>query len=219
MQIDSTCFSWVQLIKKSTDIPSNAKFVALYLSTWMNLEHDIAWPSIARISTETGLSKPTAIKWLKWLADNEWLEVDHRGKKVGSNGGEQTNNQYKISIPRWLNDLTTLTKGGKTVDTKVVKQFNPNNNINNNNIYRGNSNKPPSLEDVKEYFTTNGFSVEAAERAYWYYEECRRDNNDRVWKDSRGNTVKNWKQKMRGVWFKPENQIKSNGCDFGADGI
>ena len=28
------------------------------------------------------------------------------------------------------------------------------------------------------------------------------------WKDSKGKQVKNWKQKMQGVWFKEENKTK-----------
>lgn len=58
----------------------------------------------------------------------------------------------------------------------------------------------PLLEDVKKYFAEKGYKEEAAIRAYEYY-----DTGD--WKDSNGNKVKNWKQKMIAVWFKPENSI------------
>lgn len=66
----------------------------------------------------------------------------------------------------------------------------------------------PSLEQVQDYFEENGYTKESANKMFEYYEEGRKPRG-RVWKDSKGNTVKNWKQKARGVWFKEEN-LKSN---------
>lgn len=64
----------------------------------------------------------------------------------------------------------------------------------------------PNFGSVKDYFLENGYSEEAAMKAFRYYESSRGEKG-RVWKDSKGNTVKNWKQKMRGVWFKDENKV------------
>jgi len=61
---------------------------------------------------------------------------------------------------------------------------------------------PPELNEVEVFFQANGFSRELGEKAWMYYA-------DADWKDSKGNKVLNWKQKMRGVWFKDEN--KNNG--------
>jgi hypothetical protein len=61
---------------------------------------------------------------------------------------------------------------------------------------------PPELNEVEVFFQANGFSRELGEKAFRYYA-------DADWKDSKGNKVLNWKQKMRGVWFKDEN--KNNG--------
>lgn len=58
---------------------------------------------------------------------------------------------------------------------------------------------PPILEDVLSYFKDNGYSEISAQKAFRYY-------NDANWMDSKGNRVKNWKQKMQGVWFKDENK-------------
>lgn len=58
---------------------------------------------------------------------------------------------------------------------------------------------PPILEDVLSYFKDNGYSEISAQKAFRYY-------NDANWMDSKGNKVKNWKQKMQGVWFKDENK-------------
>ncbi len=57
---------------------------------------------------------------------------------------------------------------------------------------------PPTLKEVEEYFTTNGYLITAAAKAYKYYDTAN-------WHDSQGKKIKNWKQKMQGVWFRPEN--------------
>jgi len=59
----------------------------------------------------------------------------------------------------------------------------------------------PQIPDVEKYFLDNGFSKEAANKFFKYY-------NEADWKDGKGNAVKNWKQKAISVWFKEENKIK-----------
>jgi hypothetical protein len=62
---------------------------------------------------------------------------------------------------------------------------------------------PPTVEQTIQFFVENGFSETSARKAHAYY-------HDGDWKDSRGNQVKNWKQKMRGVWFKDENRTTND---------
>lgn len=64
---------------------------------------------------------------------------------------------------------------------------------------RSKSFTPPTLELVKLYFIENGYSETSANIAYNFY-------NSADWHDSNGKKVKNWKQKMQGVWFKDENK-------------
>lgn len=61
----------------------------------------------------------------------------------------------------------------------------------------------PSAKEVIAYFCENGYSEDAGQKAYNYYEASN-------WVDSQGKDVKNWKQKMQGNWFKPENKKTSN---------
>lgn len=68
---------------------------------------------------------------------------------------------------------------------------------------------PPSLDDVTQYFSNNEYTKESAQKAFDYYEAGKTSKGN--WTDSQGNIVKNWKQKMRSVWFKPENKALSNG--------
>jgi len=61
----------------------------------------------------------------------------------------------------------------------------------------------PDIDEVIKYFLENGFKAESAKLAWNYY-------NESGWVDSNGKKVLNWKQKMRGVWFKDENKINTN---------
>ncbi len=55
----------------------------------------------------------------------------------------------------------------------------------------------PSIDEVVKFFEENGYTN--GDKAWNYY-------NDGDWKDSKGNPVVSWKQKMRMVWFKDENK-------------
>lgn len=59
---------------------------------------------------------------------------------------------------------------------------------------------PPTLPEVIGYFKSNGYSEAGARKAFEYYASSN-------WVDSKGNKVKNWKQKMISVWFKDEYKL------------
>ena len=61
---------------------------------------------------------------------------------------------------------------------------------------------PPTIDEVKGYFAEKGYSAEGAQKAFDYYTAG-------DWKDSGGKQVKNWKQKVLGVWMRPEYLIKT----------
>ena len=65
---------------------------------------------------------------------------------------------------------------------------------------------PPTPSEIESFFTENGYTAEAARRAFDYY-------TDANWHDAEGKPVLNWKQKMRGVWFKPEHK-QTSGMDL-----
>ena len=65
----------------------------------------------------------------------------------------------------------------------------------------------PTAKQVADYFVGKGYTQESGIRAFNYY-------HDAEWKDSQGKKVINWKQKMQGVWFKPENKIPSQQSRF-----
>jgi len=122
--------------------------------------------------------------------------------------------QYSIvSIVNWVayqvkekkedskeDNQRTIKGQSKDINNKVNKV----NKVNNKEkkIKKKPTFSPPIQSDVEKYFSDNGYKIEAGSKAWNYYDVA-------DWKDSRGNQVKNWKQKVRGVWFKDENKINN----------
>lgn len=132
---------------------------------------------------------------------------------LSSNNGETFNKQllnfsekYKIKkeknkekISQWRDNQKikeNVTSYKEVRNAPKVKESKVNKSKVNNKEFT-----PPILKDVIDYFKEKGYSEIAAKKAFDYYESGN-------WHDSKGNQVKNWKQKMQGVWFKPENLIK-----------
>jgi hypothetical protein len=65
----------------------------------------------------------------------------------------------------------------------------------------------PTIPEVRQYFLDNGYDPNFGETRWHYYDVAN-------WFDAYGNPVLNWKQKMRQVWFKPENRIKKQEMVF-----
>ncbi|MFA5307570.1 MAG: DUF1376 domain-containing protein [Candidatus Babeliales bacterium] len=87
---------------------------------------------------------------------------------------------------------------------KSIEDENENEN-GDENIINNRKRKPfkkPTIQEVRTFFIDNGYDPDFGESRWHYY-------NDADWFDSKGNPVLNWKQKMRSVWFKPENKKKS----------
>lgn len=66
----------------------------------------------------------------------------------------------------------------------------------------------PLFSEFEKYFLENGFPPTYARKVYDYYEPTK--NNLNQWFDSKGELVRNWKQKVRGVWFKDEMRLNEN---------
>ena len=64
---------------------------------------------------------------------------------------------------------------------------------------------PPIFSDVLAYFKDNGYSEQAAKKAFDYYQTSVTDTKPH-WSDGKGNPIKNWKMKMQSVWFKEEHK-------------
>ncbi|HWR94112.1 MAG TPA: Lin1244/Lin1753 domain-containing protein [Flavobacterium sp.] len=101
-------------------------------------------------------------------------------------------NKEKISEWRKNQEITeNVTSYKKVRNTPKVKES------------KGKEIKDILLIDVETYFSENGYTLDSAKKFFNYYSVSN-------WKDSKGNQVKNWKQKAQSVWFKPENKIQEH---------
>lgn len=66
---------------------------------------------------------------------------------------------------------------------------------------------PPTLEEVKAFFLSKGYTESLAARFFESYNTA--NQAGQTWIDSRGNKVKNWKQKALMVWMREDNRQPS----------
>ena len=157
--------------------------------------------SNSQFVSATGLKKGNVCRAIKSLVLKQ-LVIKNDNKRIPTYRFNKNYKQWKVLSKKQpvINMTTSVIKSdnkvlSKAMDTKDSKDT----------IQKIKRKKfiPPCLEDVKNYFKENGYGVETAIRAYKYYDTGN-------WIDSKGNPVKNWKQKMQGVWFKEENRQKDN---------
>ena len=84
---------WVGLIV-ATDLPSLSKLLAYQLSSYMNRDQNIAWPSQTRLMAETSMSKGALNKHLKLLEDEGWI--------LRRSGNHTETTRYQIAFPRHI---------------------------------------------------------------------------------------------------------------------
>ena len=125
------------------------------------------------------------------------MNVIIKAREFGKKGAEKRAENQVVN-PDTLEGVVK----GSMLDPLSTKESNLIKEINESNITKPiKENKSifikPSVNEVIAYFEEKGYKKEIAEKAFNYY-----DSAD--WKDSKGNKVKNWKQKMNGNWFKDE---------------
>ena len=174
-----TCFSWVKLVLK-TDLPPNAKYLGLYLSTYMNLNQDMAFPSLKRIEGETGLAHATVLKWMDYLVESGWL--------AKQSGSRTESNRYWINIPNveqiQVGQLPTYVNQRE----KVGQPLTSNNNIITKSKYIGRQRfVAPSIDEVRSYCLTKQYDVDAETFVAW--------NESKGWKVG-NQPMKCWKSAL-----------------------
>lgn len=198
---------WFDFAFEKSDAKCHHTSIYLWL---VELNNRFAWKSEFGVPTKDtmeGLSIGNKSTYLSAIKDlNEWGFI----KIV-----KESKNQYQSMIvhlchnenePTLVSALDTALKqhsdsieSGIGVSTvPIVKQVNK----------KTKKYTPPLLEEVTVYFLANGYSKAAAEKAWSYYNAA-----TPPWTDSNGKKVRSWKQKMQGVWFKPENKLSGTMVD------
>ena len=184
MTLKTYHFQWTEIVIDS-DLPSYSKYLCLYLATFMNGKQNLAWPSLARIQKETGLTKPTIIKYLDIAESANFLVTERKDDY-------KTNNHYHARIPNsLLRVVKEVNQGSKGDLLGVVKDVNTNKQVNkqvNKKRVKKKTFTPPTVEEISLYAKTRNSTVDP-KYFFDYFDSS-------GWKDSFGNKVKNWKQKF-----------------------
>lgn len=150
---------------------------------------------------ELNIDGSTIYKWIQKFASDEFGMINI-----------ESNNQYSIiTICNWIEyqniteeEVTTKEQPSNNGVTTVEQPCNTNNKDKNSKERKRSKREfvKPSIEEVINYFTENGYTKQSAIKAFNHYDLAQ-------WHDTAGKPVLNWKQKMNTVWFKPENEDTS----------
>jgi hypothetical protein len=142
-------------------------------------------------------------KWSRGKVERFFLDLEMQGQIIR----QKTNVTTLISIVNYEqyqgDDNADSEPSRKADGHQTVKQTDTNKKNKKKKKKENADFVSPEINEVVNYFIEKGFSKELAIRAFNFYAEAN-------WKDSRGNQVLNWKQKMNSVWFKPENKTFIN---------
>jgi len=199
----------------------NKKSFILYCDqkgVWDKLDDAQAGRLIKHIISYVNDDNPVAPDFITELAFEPIKQSLKRDLKKWENQQEQRSEAGKRSAEVRKRNAQLAQRDSTTVNERSISStVNGNVSVNVNDSVNVSSKddgiKPPSLEEVILYFDENGYTKESATKMFEYYEESRKPRG-RVWKDGRGNTVKNWKQKARSIWFKDDNLKKNQEYDF-----
>ena len=199
----------------------NKKSFILYCDqkgVWDKLDDAQAGRLIKHIIAYVNDENPVAPDFITELAFEPIKAVLKRDLKKWENQQEQRSEAGKRSAEVRKRNAQLAQRDSTTVnDRSISSTVNGSVSVSvNDNVSvssKDDGMRPPSLEEVISYFDENGYTKESATKMFEYYEESRKPRG-RVWKDGRGNTVKNWKQKARSIWFKPDNLKKNQEYDF-----
>jgi hypothetical protein len=199
----------------------NKKSFILYCDqkgVWDKLDDAQAGRLIKHIISYVNDDNPVAPDFITELAFEPIKQSLKRDLKKWENQQEQRSEAGKRSAEvrkrnAKLAERDSTTVNERSISSTVNGSVSVNVNDNVSVSSKDDGIKPPSLEEVISYFDENGYTKESATKMFEYYEESRKPRGI-VWKDGRGNTVKNWKQKARSIWFKPDNLKKNQEYDF-----
>jgi hypothetical protein len=197
----------------------NKKSFILYCDqkgVWDKLDDAQAGRLIKHIISYVNDDNPVAPDFITELAFEPIKQSLKRDLKKWENQQEQRSEAGKRSAEVRKRNAKLAERDSTTVNERSISStVNGSVSVNDNVSVSSKDDgmKPPSLEEVISYFDENGYTKESATKMFEYYEESRKPSG-RVWKDGRGNTVKNWKQKARSIWFKDDNLKKNQEYDF-----
>ena len=182
---------WTRVI----DYPLKPSSSTLYLAL-ADMNNRLAWmksftPDYLKLLQVVNITKNTYYECLKELVNQGYIEYEISGNRA-------LTGKIKILFVSQFLVHDQDTSCDSTEDTSCDSTSTLNKPINNKTIKPIKQRfVPPTLFDVENFFIEKGSSIEKAKKAFEYYDIAK-------WHDKDDKPVKNWKQKMIGVWLKDE---------------
>lgn len=165
-QIGLRHVDWVGLIV-STDLPAHSKLIAYQLSSYMNKNHDVAWPSQARLISECSISNGTLNKNLKLLESEGWI--------TRQPGNSKSTTRYIITFPKALEKSIKKASDNLSINTPSHGVNTPSHG---DRVLRHTETKiqekiPNKIQGKKSYQNIEGLDVDAFEKYLSYRKESK----------------------------------------------
>jgi predicted transcriptional regulator len=177
------------------------------IAEWLNLSKDTVFRAINTLESKGYIEKGlTGVRPTRFIYDLSMAQ-EEIGIYIKSNDVELISMKMReITSSDAPTEIQSMTDGNSVTTPTEIPSQDIHRDIQEKTIYISPAKKSrksvscvtPTLEEVKAYFDEKGYKEEIAVKAWEYYEAAN-------WEDGQGKKVKSWKQKMIGVWFKPEN--------------
>lgn len=169
MKFKHAWLNWRKLVVDDRNLSFGAKGVALYLNTYMNDSHDMAFPSLATIRGELSIgSNSTLIKYLDELENAGYLQRQKRFSKTTI---------YHAVVPTKISSITdsvVLQNLDNSITESVTPvlqnlESNKQENKQKNKQVGGSGRKRPSLAEVEMLVEEKGYHFDP-EQFFNHYE-------------------------------------------------
>ena len=175
-------------VRYDTELTPNAKLLYAEITALCN-EKGYCWATNEYFANLYGVSKTSISKWISNLIQKGYIYSEI----IYKDGTKEILNRYLKIVKDTIEE-----KLNRGIEEKL-KDIKDNNTNNKKEIYKERF-KKPTLEEVKEYCKQRNSSV----NPNVFYEYFETGN----WVDSKGNKVKNWKQKII-TWEKQQPKQKT----------
>ena len=195
----------MELVSRA-DLQASDKLVYAVLESRIG-SNGKCWPGLGTLAKDTGLGRRTVLRAIQRMEKFKLISVDRQGR--GRVNFYRTS--VKMALLSKFNQCQNGTTGSAKKSLKVVPKSHSNKNKNKINEKKTSQFIPPTEEEVLYYAESRGFPGFDAKAFIDYYEAG-------AWHDSKGNPVRNWKQKLLAVWLKnngkPKRQLQRGEPDW-----
>lgn len=184
------------------ELSSEAKLTYLYLSTNPNLNTvGVLLPNIKVVCIELGITKDVFREAVQSLS------------RIGLVKVKDVEGSIYFVIPKHFDSIpkseATVSKVNKTLKELPEKLVEYLSSLGISINSKVKELVKPTPEQVSDYALTFGYLISGAEFCKYYEDQSTRYGKNGIWVDGRGTQVRDWKSKLRKIWFKEEHKLKA----------